>query len=302
MRRLGRAVLLLVVSLLFASIFVGRLAAAGLSGGNTTYIIEGEDASFTFDPISRKDGTLLPVELFQALGLEVNRDGKVVLISRGGITHADLTLGRTLAAVDGKPIILAPAPVSVVGRLFLPAAVLAELGYEVETDSGFVQVRDLAAGLAIPGDLTIEEYRLLEGRHSLTGTVRTDDGRPFLDLRVTYLTPEMVASPHLELSFRRRVEWLNLMQTSSLLLARVNNQSTRAATLSPQSLMLVDRFTQIQYDTLETQPYQGLINQKIAVGASKSSLLIYPLLPHDLQEVQVFADTNGTLFGVLTLK
>lgn len=287
--------------LLSTFVYVTTLSAASLSGGNTIYIIEGEDVSFTFDPIFRKDGTLLPVELFQALGLDVNRSGKTILVGRGGLAQADLTLGRTLAAVDAKPTRLAPAPVSVVGRLFMPAAVLAELGYEVETDSGFVQVRDLAEGLVIPSDLTTEEYRRLEGRQSVSGTVRTDDGRPFLDLRLTYLNPEMVASPHLELSFRRRVEWLNLMQTNSLILARVTNQSTRAATLSPQSLILVDQSGQ-QYDAQDTQPYQGLINQKVAVGATKSSLLIYPLLPHDLQEVQVFADTNGSLFGDLTLK
>lgn len=302
MRHLKRGALVLLLSFLFASVFAGTLSAAGLSGGNTIYIIEGEDAAFTFDPITRKDGTLLPLELFEALGLEVNRAGRTILVSRGGAAHADLTLGRTLAAVDGKPTSLAPAPVSVVGRLFLPASLLEELGYEVLTEGGYVQIRDLAAGLAMPGDLTIEEHRRLEERHSLSGTVRTDDGRPFLEIRITCLTPEMVASPYLELSFRRRVEWLNLMQTSTLALVKVTNQSTRAATLSPQSLMLVDRASQLQYDPVDTQPYRGMINQKIAVGAAKTSLLIYPLLPHDLQEVQVFADTNGALLGVLTLK
>lgn len=38
--------------------------AAPLTGGTTVYVIGGEEVTFTYDPISRKDGLLVPADVF----------------------------------------------------------------------------------------------------------------------------------------------------------------------------------------------------------------------------------------------
>jgi len=293
--RILAAALLLVVTLSAAAL------AAPLSGGNTIYVIDGEDRSFTFDPIVMREGILLPEEVLLYLGLKVTvaEDSKGLTVERGAV-RAELRLGQTQATVNGATLNLPPGPLRLIGKLFLPATLLEEFGFDIASEGSMLQIRDLAAGITLANPPAA--YADLWEQRTLRASVPTDDARPYLDLEVTYLTPELVSSERFAASFRQRVECLSLLKTNTLLLVRAANRSSRSATLSPASLMLVDETTGQQYDVEQTLAHNGLIHEKMAAGAVKSSVLVYPKLPEGLESVLLFSDTKGAAVGRLSLK
>ncbi len=296
MRRTGTvlaAALFLVFALAAASL------AAPLSGGNTIYIIDGEDRSFTFDPIVLKEGVLLPEEVLLNLGVTVTADGKALTVTRGPVT-AELRLGQTQAMVNGAALDLPPGPLRLVGKLFLPARLLEEFGFAVSSEGSLLQIRDLAAEVSFPDPPV--SFADLWQRRTLKASVPTDDARPYIDLEVTYLTPDLIGSDLFTASFRQRVEYLSLLKTNTLLLVRAANRSSRSATLAPASLMLVDPTTGQQYDVEQALEHNGLISAKMAAGAVKSSVLVYPPLPAGLESVLLFSDTKGAVVGELHLQ
>lgn len=295
------AIALLAVLLL--SLAVGSTAAAPLLGGNTVYILNGEEVTFPFDPIQRKDGTLLPADVWQRLGVQVVQEGRTLTLKRDPVT-ATMALGVPVAQVNGQAVAAAPAPVLLSGRLFLPASLLAEFGFEVEADGTYLQIRDLTQGLLPGRTLDANEWKALKDRLSFAANIRSDDGRSYVTAEFTYLTPDLVASPNFTpaLSFRKRVELLNLLQTHTLVMVRVLNNTGRAVTLSPASLMLVDNATGVQYDYTGTEvDVQGLISSKIASGAQKVTVLAYPKVPEGAKRLTVFADTNSGVAGTFNL-
>lgn len=290
----------LLVALLLV-LAVGSTSAAPLTGGNTIYVINGEEATFTFDPITRKDGLLVPQDVYAALGLAVAQNDRLVTVSRGAL-QASLTLGATIGSVDGRIIALPPAAIKLSGRLFLPARLLEEFGYEVAADGTYLQVRDLTRGIALTSSLDKAGYDALRARRTVNSYVKTDDQKSNVGAEATFLTPEMVASTQFPATFRQRVQYLNLLQTNSLLLVRITNQTGRSATVKPESIMLVDTVSGKQYDVEQVLDYDGQIGQKIANGASKASILVYPRVAAEVATLAVFADTNPGTIGTLNLK
>ncbi len=290
---------LLVTLLLLTA--VGSTAAAPLSGGNTVYVINGEETTFTFDPITRKDGTLLPMDVFAALGISVSQADKTVVVLKAGV-QAHLTLGQSVGTIGKTAITVAPVPLKLSGRLFLPATVLEELGYEVMSESGYVQIRDLTQGINLNSDLDRMGYDNLKYRLTANNYLEADDGKTNLGVETTFLTPELLASGHFPATFKERVQYLNLLQTHSLLMVRVVNHSGRGATLNPASLMLLDKTTLQQYDVEQTLDYRGLINAKIASGAGKTSILVYPKVDAATSSLYVFSDTSSATLGPITIK
>ncbi len=66
--------------------------------------------------------------------------------------------------------------------------------------------------------------------------------------------------------------------------------------------MLVDPTTGQQYDVEQALEHNGLISAKMAAGAVKSSVLVYPPLPTGLESVLLFSDTKGAVVGELHLQ
>lgn len=298
---LRRLVITLLATLLLITAASTGAMGAPLSGGNTIYIINGEDIAFTFDPIVRADGVLIPDEVARWLGLTVTEAEKSLTVTRGKVT-AQLTLGQTWAVVDGRPMHLSPGPVRVIGKLFLPADLLKEFGLSVSLEGNLMEIRDLTAGLQFPEGLSREDYEAQLMRRTVRGRVRSDEGRPYLDLEFLWLTPEMVASEQFRATFRQRVEYLSLLQSNSLALVTVVNRSNGTVTLTPGSLMLVDEASGDQFDVERTLDYQGLISEKVAPQARKASVLVYPKVPEGLDRLVLFSDTNQASLGTLHLK
>lgn len=300
-RKLPLRYLATAIALLALLLGAGGGAAAPLTGGNTVYVINGEETSFSFDPINFKDGLLLPADVVEALGLSVSLSGKTITLTRQDL-QAQLTLGATTGTIGQDRLTVSPAPLRLSGRLFLPASLLPEFGYEVSADGAYLQIRDLTRDIRLDGGLDKAGYDSLRTRLSLTSYARSDDQRANVSLEVTFLTPEMVASAHFPASFKQRVQYLNLLQNHSLLLVTAANQSGRSATLNPAALLLVDTASGKQYDLQQTLDFRGLISAKIASGASKSSILVYPRVDPGVASLTVFVDTNPGSIGTLAIK
>jgi len=294
---------LLVAGLLVLAVVVSvaNVQAAPLTGGNTTYVIEGEERTFTFDPINRKDGQLLPVEVIRSLGLTLVENGKQVTVARGS-TQIVLTLGKSDARINGELFTLTPAALRLNGRLFVPSMVLDELGFDVLTDSAYLQINDVGFALGLDDSMDYAAWAALRDARTLNGMVRSDDARAFVTAQFTYLTTELVASHHFESSFKERIRLLNLMKQHAIVLVRVANDTGRSVTLNPASLMLVDGSTMTQYDMTQNLSYSGNIKEKIAHGAAKSSLVVYPAPPETLTRITLFADTNSDNIGTFTIR
>jgi hypothetical protein len=301
MRDLRRWLVALAGTLLLLVAVSAVVTAAPLSGGTTLYIINGEDRTFTFDPIVQRDGLLLPEQVLEALQIRSEIEGRSVILSRGEV-RAEVTLGSAFGTVNGEVMYVPPGPLRVVGRLFVPAALVQEFGFEVQAEGGLVQIRDLALGVPAPAKLSPAEYEEQWRRLSLSGRVRSDEGQPYMEVEFTLLTPELVASEQFPATYRQKIEYLNLLQTYSLALITVTNRSLKAGTLSPGSLMLVDLASGQQYDPLELRSYRGRIDQRIATDARKSSVLLYPKLPAGPAKLRLFADTNEGPLGTISLE
>lgn len=301
LRRLPLRYLAAAVAVLVLLVPMAITSAAPLTGGNTVYVINGEETSFSFDPINFKDGLLVPADVLGALGLAVSQNDRQVTVTRGNL-QAQLALGTTTGRAGPDLITVSPAPIRLSGRLFLPASVLAEFGYEVSADGSYLQIRDLTQGISLAGGLDKAGYDSLRSRLTVGAFAKTDDQKANVGVEVTFLTPDMVASGNFPASFRQRVQYLDLLQTHSLLLVTVANQTGRSATLNPAAIMLVDIASGKQYDVQQTLDYRGLISAKIANGATKASILVYPKVDAGVTSLAVFSDTNPGTIGTLTVK
>ncbi len=273
--------------------------AAPLTGGNTIYLIDGRESTFAFDPITRKDGQLIPEEVFRTLGFAIAVKDSEITVSRNGLS-AVLALGSSHVLVGAEPMTISPGPVALNERLFLPLSLLPEFGFEVSSDNGFLQIRDLSLGLPEVQPLDKAAWEARWERQTVRGLIRSDDRSVYVNAEVTWLTADLVSSARFPVTYRQRVEYLDLLKRSSLLLVKVTNQTGRSASVSPASLMLVDQ-TGTQYDVVQTLAHRGLISQKIAAGAIKSSVLVYPGMPAGTTSLAVFAATNDGTLGTLSL-
>ena len=295
-RRLG---LLFAALILLTALLAGPAAtAAQLSGGTTIYIVDGREQRFVFDPIDRRDGQLLSEEIFTGLGFTLSQNGETITLSRGEM-QAVLTLGTPEAYIAGHLVHLTPVPVLIGDNLFLPVFLLPEFGYEVIADSGYMQIRDLARHLPRNDGLTEEEWKQLKQLLTLRAIVRASDASANLYADFTLLTPELVASQHFALTLRQRAEYLDLMRTSTLVLMRIGNGSGQAVSLRQDAVTLVDPHSGLQYDAREVRAHDGLTTQKIAGGALRSSLLVFPKVMPGSGSITLFSNTNPGNLGML---
>lgn len=285
-----------------AALLVGGLAylpedtsAANLTGGTYTYVINGEEVTFTMDPISRKDGLLLPTEVFERFNFTIEGPlTKSPTLKRQGVT-AKITLGSTLFDLDGKPEPVATAAMRLNGRLFLPADLLKHFGMEHTLDGTFLSLRDNAAGLSVVRTVSETEVADLKLNKTLTASVRTD-ASIYVTAEFTLLTRELIQASPLNLSYAHRVKLLNLLQTNTLVLVKVSNNSTRTGSLQTAGLYLIDE-NRRQYDVAQVYDIgEGLISAKLAPGADRTGVLIYPKVAGP-GSLQVYSDANAYSLG-----
>lgn len=296
LRKLGLALL---VCLLLVGTMVPAQAGP-LSGGSTIYVIDGVERQFTFDPILRHDGQLVPVEVVQALGLAVTDGGDTVTVARGDL-QAALSPGRTAATLAGQTLSLAPALIRIGGRLFFPVALLAEMGYEITYDSNLLYIRDLVQGTPLEAPTADGAWAGLKAQLTIKAAARSDDHLWSLPVEATLLTPDLVAGRLYDATYRQRAELLDLLRSNTLVEVKLTNPAGRPATLQPAALSLLDNLTGRQYDVIRSLDLQGLISQHIIPGATKRTVLVYPLLPAAARTVTLYCDTNPDRLGTFTI-
>ncbi|HWI63707.1 MAG TPA: stalk domain-containing protein [Symbiobacteriaceae bacterium] len=258
--------LILAVVLLLTAIAVPPAAAGVLTSASYTYLLKGRELELPVDLLTIQGAALMPEELVGALGLTPAVDGDAVRLQRGPVT-VELQLGSEVATVDGKARLLKAGPVRVAGRLFLPAEILPDLGFTLTVDGKFVLLTDY---------LTDEPAKTLSNLKPFTLETTVRDGANLFGLKVTALTSDLLADPALGIPWGTQLRLRSLLQTRTLLLITVKNQSLRAITLDPAKLMLVGDGGR-QYDYLKQEiPIDGSVTGAIAPGAQRSSVLAYP--------------------------
>jgi len=290
------AALALVGALTFAATGPG-LQAANLSGGTYTYVVAGEEVFFQFDPISRKDGMLLPIEVFEYFKIEVSNPlTSTPALSRSGV-KVTLTLGAKDIMVDDRPEMASTAPMRLSGRLFLPADVLKHFGVEFAQDGNYVALRNYSEP-GILKELSPAEFSSLKsGRQITQATVKADSGT-FLSAEFVILTPELLQTANLKMTYGARAQLMGMLKSNTLVLMKLSNYGLKAGAVTTTGNLFLADANRRQYDVLSTFDIgDGSIGAKLSPGADRSGVLVFPKLQQNPGTVQLFADQNGVPVG-----
>jgi len=301
LRKAAAAVAALAIVAVVAVSWTGTTAAANLTGGTYTYVIHGEEVSFTFDPVSRKDGLLLPLEVFQHLGITVNGAlEKSFTMTKGGVT-ATLTVGATAIDVGGRADTVVTAPLRLNGRLFVPADLLKQFGVEFTQDGTFVVMRYYVDPIPSVTAHTTAQYAQLRAPRTVSANVKADSG-VYLAADFTPLNSDLVASSALNVAPGMRIRLHGLLQTNTLVLVKLSNDSFKAGALAAANLTLVDD-SRVQYDLASVLDIgQGLVSAKLSPSADRMGVLIYPRLATDVETLTLYYDNNGTNLGSIEMQ
>lgn len=300
----GKRILILVLLGAVAVIPVaGGGSAATVTSGSFTYLINGEETSFPFDPVVKKDGYLLPVDVFQALGIRIQgpNNSKQVVLTRGNVS-VTANLGQPLATLDnGSVIALTPMPARISGRPFLPVQILAEFGIDVQTDTSILQLRDLGASLnGITPVTDAGPYNNQKAQTSVLCSVKGVENF-YIQTEFTVLTPTLAASPLTITDFGLRSRLLKYLDSNTVVLVHLTNTSTRGVTFDPTKIYLVDA-NGVQYEYSGTElDLQGSILTKTAPNAQKWGVMLFPKITGSPTSLTFYADANPQIVGSISL-
>lgn len=303
MQNLGKkSLILLSTGALLAAIAVAipsTSSAANLSSGSTSYVVNGQEETFTFDPIQRKNGTLVPLELFQRFGVEIDgATGNLIKLTKGS-TQINLTLGRTAALINGLPASVTVEPVRLSGRLFLPAELLREFGVEFSQESGYVFLREFVSGQPTVKVTDQAEYNSLKSSRTFNPSVKLDSGQ-FAQAQFTMLNKDLLQMDKLPVSMGARARLQGLIETNTLVLVNLQNYASKSGAFQTTGLYMIDN-NRNQYDVQEVIDLGGgLLTGKLAPGADRMGVLVFPLLKPNPGIVKLYLDSNAGDIGSWT--
>lgn len=296
---LRQAVALIAASALLLTLVVslpGSAGAANLTGGNYTYVINGEEETFAFDPVNRKDGLLLPAEVFQRFGVSVEGALTRTITLKKADVVATLTLGSTTFELQGQPEAVASAPLRLNGRLFLPADLLKHFGVEYSLDGTFVILRNYVGGDVASRELSDAEFNALKSARTFSASTRTDSSI-YLTAEFTLLNEELLAAANLGISYGTRARLQGLLETNTLVMVKLSNTAFKAGALLTSGLYLVDS-QRNQYELVSTVDFgKGSITSKIAPGADRTGVLVFPKVAGNAGTLTLYYDSNGATLG-----
>lgn len=133
---------LLPAALLFSAV---QVAAAG----EIQVIIDGVKQSYDQPPVVISGSTMVPLRgIFESLGATIALDGKNITAAHGE-TIIQLTIGASIAIVNGQTVTLAQASQVINGRTLVPLRFVSEaLGATVDYKNGIVTVVSLGSQTA----------------------------------------------------------------------------------------------------------------------------------------------------------
>lgn len=282
--------------MLTAAVWPQPTQAANLSGGAYTYVIDGEEVTFPYDPIVQKAGALLPLDLFTHLGAKVSGALEQKVTLRYGPVTAELTLGRNLAQVNGQAEQMATAPMRLNGRLFLPAEILTGFGLSLAQEGNYVIINHYVDEMPALTKLSEGDWLALTADRTIDATLRADSGI-YLDGTFAILNEGMILDQHLKLDYGTRVRLLGLLQTNTLMLVDLANPSLKSGAIQTNGLYLVDG-ERNQYEVSQVLDIgQGLITGKVAPAANRMGLLVLPRLGGGGGPLKLYYEGNGAVLG-----
>lgn len=260
-----RWLLALLLTALLAAIAVPVASAGVLTSASYTYLFKGREVEMSVDILTVQGATMAPEELLNVFGLKPVVDGDAIRLERGPVTIA-MALGSDVAKVNGKAQLMKTGPMRASGRLFIPAEVLPELGISLTVDGKFVLLADYMASYTGVGGFDLKGY-------TLDATVR--DGVNLMGLRIIALSPENLDNPDLAIPWGTRLKLRALLETRTLLLVTLKNQSLKAITFDPAKMMLIGEGGR-QFDYLKQEiAVDGTVTGSVAPGAVRTSVLAY---------------------------
>lgn len=284
-----------VLVLLLAAAVAVPAAAGVLTAGSYTYMLRGRELDVPVDILAVQGDYLVPEELMTALGVTPAVDGDQILLRRGPV-DAQLTVGGETATVEGRRESLKAAPMVVSGRLFVPADVLPDLGYSLVVDGKFVLLRDYGPGEDVPGSLAQDVWDSLWSSHTVKGSVRMESGVP-IGVSITLLNDRLLKDQRLVMDWGTRLKLLSMLESKTLFLTTVRNDSFKSVTLDPTKLLVTDDFGH-QYDYQKSEvAVDGVVTAAIAPGATRTSVLVYD---RSNGPVTLYYDTGSAALGRVT--
>jgi hypothetical protein len=273
------------------AVLPGESSAANLASGQTAYVVNGEEETFTFDPITRKDGTLLPVEVFQRFGVQVEGAlGRTVTLKKRDVSM-ELTLGRKAFLLNALPNSTAVEPIRLNGRLFLPAELLRHFGVEVSQDGSYVFLREFVTGQPTIKVTQQSEYDALKSARTFNRSVKLDSGQ-YAEGEFTLLNADLLQMDKLPVAWGARARLQGLQESGTLVLVKLKNYANKTGTFTTSGLYLIDE-NRNQYEVQEVIDLgQGLLSGKLAPGADRVGVLVFPKLKPNPGIVKLYYDGN----------
>jgi hypothetical protein len=277
----------------------GTSSAANLTGGNYTYVVNGEEYSFPFDPVKVSSGVLLPVEVFQKFGIDVQDPlSRTVTLSRSEVTDK-VTLGTTTYELNGRPDASDAAPLRLNGRLFVSANLLKDFGVDYSQDGNFVIMRDFTSGMPTSTTMTSSDFNSMRMKRFFTGSVKADSGI-YLYSEFTLLNPGLLAATNIGLDYGTRARLQSIMQSNSLVLVKFSNSSVKSGKVNPSDFVLVDEQRR-QYDLVTSlDAGDGSISARLAPAADRMGILVFPKVSGTASMLTLFYEPNGANVGTFT--
>jgi hypothetical protein len=274
-----------------------RTEAANLTGGQTTYVINGEEFTFPFDPVSTKAGLLLPTEVFQRLGIKIEgATGLTVSLTRADVA-AVVTVGSSTARLNAQVKSLAAQPLRLNGRLFLPADLLPAFGVEFSQDGNFVMLRTLVDQMPLAKEYTDynEWIRMTSGRMFATN-VKSDQGN-YMSSEWTLLNSDLVNSKNIGFDYGTRARLNSLLPANTLVMVKLSNTSNKSGGLVTTQTYLIDDLRNQYQTTMVFDAGTGLLDGKLAPGADRMGVLVFPKVKDQASIYTIYYEPNGEFLG-----
>ncbi|MDF2630808.1 MAG: hypothetical protein K0R39_4639 [Symbiobacteriaceae bacterium] len=272
-------------------------SAANLTGGNYTYVINGEEVTFMFDPVVRKEGLLLPTEVFTQFGIKLEglNTRNITLSKDDFVTR--LTLGANQALVGEQSKVILPAPLRLNGRVFLSAELLKEYGIDFAQDGTMLFMRPLVETMPEVVTWLPSQWDAFFTTRGFTANLKSDAG-VFFEGRLALVDTDMANSTNMTGSYGTRARLLSLMETHTLVMIKISNFTNRSGGLQTAGFYLVDDQRR-QYDMAQVVDIgQGLLNGKLAPASDRVGLIAFPKVPGTVKSLTLWYDANAAQVGI----
>lgn len=271
-------------------------SAANLTGGNYTYVINGEEVTFMFDPVVRKEGLLLPTEVFTEFGIKVDGTAtREVTLTKDDL-GVKVTVGSNRIDLGGTAKNVVTSPLRLNGRVFLPADLLKEFGVDFVQDGTMLFMTPLVKEMPKVQTLLSSQWDAFKGTRGFSNNIKSDAG-VFMMGDVMLLDSYMVNTTNIGVTYGMRARLNSMLETNTLILVRLSNLTSRSGGMQTAGAYLVDD-QRNQYDLIQVLDIgQGLLTAKLAPGADRMGVLVYPKLNDSIKSFSMFYDANIATLG-----